>query len=441
MKNKKGFTLIELLAVIVILGLIMSIAIPSITRYITQSRKKTLATSIGEYINALVTQVNDGEYRFSDGRYIYAVPIECIPLEKGGTDPFGEWIQSSDEYWAYVLVQYDPANFNYRYGFTFKDSAGYGMYPKTSTIMSSDGKEIKTDLFLSRPKTGLPNVMTGEENWNQSGFIVKEETRLKVLTATTEGKIGNGKTTCTLARKGSNYDSVSSKFNTDFGNMEANKESYKTETNHCSSFQECYGDNNGELEYDEYGGLILDNDNAVAIITSENAVTDITTEYSVHLTVKASTNQDPPATTYAATIVAVANKGAGNYISWIGLYKNYLHIYSFEANSQPNRNTTYTTTGFTSIYIGDYNNKTFNIQVTGIKGGKTKVYINGEMKKEFNSGNMGIKMEQVTIGDLRPYRNLKFTGTLYEIEIYNRIISTDEIKSNYEHSKEAWGIY
>ena len=441
MKNKKGFTLIELLAVIVILGLLMSIAIPSVTKYITQSRKKTLATSIGEYINALVTEVNDGEYRFSDGKYIYAVPIECIPLEKGGTNPFGEWIQSNDEYWAYVLVQYDNESFNYRYGFTFKDSAGYGMYPKTTTKMSSDGKEIKTDLFLSRPKTGLTTQVTSEEEWNLSGFIVNEDTKLKVLTATSEGKDGNGTTTCTLSRKGKNYDEVSLKFNTDFGFVEPNKENYVTSTNHCESFISCYGDNNGELEYDAYGGLVLDNDNAVAIITAENVPNKITTEYSVALTVKANTNQDPPATTYAATIIAVANKGSGNYISWIGMYKNYLHVYSFERSSEASRASTYTRTGFTSIYIGDYSNKPVNIQVTGVKGGKTKVYINSVLAKEFNSGDMSIKMEQVTIGDLRPYRNLKFTGVVYNIEVYNRILSQNEIESNYEHAKDAWGIY
>ena len=39
MKNKKGFTLIELLAVIVILGIILVIAIPSISAAILNSRK------------------------------------------------------------------------------------------------------------------------------------------------------------------------------------------------------------------------------------------------------------------------------------------------------------------------------------------------------------------------------------------------------------------
>ena len=129
MKKEKGFTLIELLAVIVILGLLMAIAIPSVTKYITQSRKKTVTTTIGNYIGALTNQVNDMEYTFTESNTVYAVPIECIALERGGTNPFGEWMQANDSYWAYVLVQYDDKTSSYTYGFTFKDGAGYGLYP------------------------------------------------------------------------------------------------------------------------------------------------------------------------------------------------------------------------------------------------------------------------------------------------------------------------
>ena len=153
-RNKKAFTLIELLAVMVLLGLLLVIAIPSITKYITQSRKKTVVSTIENCINSIINSVNDMEYIFTQSNVIYAVPIECISLERGGTNPFGEWMQANNSYWAYVLVQYDDTTSSYIYGFTFKDSAGYGLYPTTIQKLEENGSQLQQDLDLKKPRTG-----------------------------------------------------------------------------------------------------------------------------------------------------------------------------------------------------------------------------------------------------------------------------------------------
>ena len=214
-KNNKGFTLVELLAVIVILGLLMAIAIPSVTKYITESRRKALVTTIDSYVSALSLQVNDGEYSFTGSKVtygsashhlVYAVPIECIALEKGGDNPFGNWMQATDDYWAYVLVQYDAENYNYVYGFTFKDDAGYGMYPTTINNIDSAGTVIQQKLKLRRPVNGSVIQTTAIGNWK--GFNLTNADYLQVLVAGAEGEEGNGQTTCTLKQKADNYDKV-----------------------------------------------------------------------------------------------------------------------------------------------------------------------------------------------------------------------------------------
>ena len=66
MINKKGFTLIELLAVIIILGILMIIAIPSVTTYINDSRKSAYVDTAKEIISGARNLVNSGELEMYD---------------------------------------------------------------------------------------------------------------------------------------------------------------------------------------------------------------------------------------------------------------------------------------------------------------------------------------------------------------------------------------
>ena len=166
-KNEKGFTLVELLAVIVILGLLMAIAIPSVTKYITQSRKKTLISSVDSYVTAVTTAVNDNEFgALSKEDTMYYIPVSneedcsCVSLEKGGTDPFGNWKE------AYVVVNYDADNYSYDYYFTFYDDAGYGMaLTKVEDISASSN-------IITNPSPVDASNITSQKNDRASNIIV-----------------------------------------------------------------------------------------------------------------------------------------------------------------------------------------------------------------------------------------------------------------------------
>ncbi len=95
MKKKNGFTLIELLAVIIILGILMIIAIPSVTKYISDSRKNSYVDSAKEIIAGTRNVVNGGKLEMYSTNTTYYIPTSCIKTENAQKSPYGDFTQAT----------------------------------------------------------------------------------------------------------------------------------------------------------------------------------------------------------------------------------------------------------------------------------------------------------------------------------------------------------
>ncbi len=136
-RNEKGFTLIELLAVIIILGVLMIIAVPSVTQYIQDTRKSAYIDTAKEVIGATRNLVNEGKLEMYDTDVTYYIDVKCISTENGLKSPYGEFDK------AYIIVTFNGNK--YTYYWTSVDTTGHGT-KKFLKFSYLDEDEIKTDI-------------------------------------------------------------------------------------------------------------------------------------------------------------------------------------------------------------------------------------------------------------------------------------------------------
>ncbi len=120
MKNEKGFTLIEILAVIIIISILLLIAVPSVSRYIEESRQKSYVTTVKNTLKSAGSMISSIDKKLINKETTYYIPIQCIKVENGTPkSPYNEFDN------AYIVAGWENNNYGiYFYG---RDKSGVGV--------------------------------------------------------------------------------------------------------------------------------------------------------------------------------------------------------------------------------------------------------------------------------------------------------------------------
>ena len=97
MKNKKGFTLIELLAVLVILSIVMSIAIPNIISTLEKSKKETYVADAIKFLSLAKTELSTSINKPANGELV-RINLACVDNQDLTKDPDGNPYSETDSF-------------------------------------------------------------------------------------------------------------------------------------------------------------------------------------------------------------------------------------------------------------------------------------------------------------------------------------------------------
>ena len=203
--NSKGFTLIELLAVITIMGILMLVAIPAVSRTIENSRRDTYMDTAKAYLNAVKNSVaadeirckesaSDADYRvisaMPEGDYFLAFTTSTKDADKTITNKSADILeQGGKSSWGsadvkgtikiHKGVDTTTGITKYDYAIIMIDEGGRGIGPAYVTETNLARQEVKT----AGLNGDYANAAVGATALPESGSATAAATQCKVYTS------------------------------------------------------------------------------------------------------------------------------------------------------------------------------------------------------------------------------------------------------------------
>ena len=174
-KNNKGFSLIEILAVIIILGILLIITIPAVSKYILSSNKASYAADIVALLETMKAEYDMKEYgSFVKEGEIMIVPFRYVTLEKGTnlSSPFGDY----DLKKSYGIIV--PERNGYQMYANVTDNNGMGVSMKSYNEMDKSVIQDGISSSFLEYDQYLGNTTT--DHFSFGGYSYKECSRRQI---------------------------------------------------------------------------------------------------------------------------------------------------------------------------------------------------------------------------------------------------------------------